>query len=396
MELFTTTVFAPGTRGGAYPDQVLLAPRLGLLAVADAPGAGENGRAGMRIALDTMRAHIERHEDVIERFRRHPTPDLSDRVVEVLEEAFGRAATEVFAYARRREGLRVVVDAVLLIGSEAFVGHLGNGRTYLVRRGLVHLLTVDHDANTQDDGAVFDLVGDDRGRSAQPVRAMGPRPSVFVETMVIGTTTEDRFILCTASTVGALDERVLHHFFVNESLDNLGPVVAASAGDNPVVAAGGQLGSGEPSRPQLGADRLAKLAPMPMFNHCTQDELRIVAAATRPHRHRAGTVIFRQGEPGTAIYLLIDGSVLIERDGNPIVTLGAGSNFGEMAMLDEPSRSASAIAAEDCEVLVIPRDAFFPMLQQNNMLATKILWNMLLGVSARLRDTSRRLANQGG
>jgi hypothetical protein len=393
MELFTTTVFAPGTRGGAYPDQVMLAPRLGMLAVADAPGAGENGRAGMRIALDTMRTHIERHDDVLERFRRHPTPDLSDRVVEVLEEAFGRAATEVFAYARRREGLRVVVDAVLLIGSEAFVGHLGNGRTYLVRRGLVHLLTVDHDV--PEDDSVFDLVGDDKTPAPEMIRAMGPRPAVRVETMVMGTTAGDRFILCTGSTVHAFDERVLHHFFVNESLDTLGPVVAASAGNNAVVAAGGQLGGVEASRPELGADRLAKLAPVPMFNHCTQDELRIVAAATRPHRHPAGTVIFRQGEPGTAIYLLIDGSVLIERDGNPIVTLGAGSNFGEMAMLDEPSRSASAIAAEDCEVLVIPRDAFFPMLQQNNMLATKILWNMLLGVSARLRDTSRRLANQG-
>ena len=105
----------------------------------------------------------------------------------------------------------------------------------------------------------------------------------------------------------------------------------------------------------------------------------------------AGDVLFRAGDPGTQLYLLIRGAVRIEKDGKAIVTLGPGSNFGEMAMLDAPRRSASAVAAEDCEVLVIPRDAFFALLRGNPNLAVKILWNMLLRLSSRLRATSDRL-----
>ena len=63
-----------------------------------------------------------------------------------------------------------------------------------------------------------------------------------------------------------------------------------------------------------------------------------------------------------------------------------------MAMLDEPSRSASAVAHDESELLVIPRDAFFAMLKGNPMLAVKILWNMLLNLSMNLRSTSKRLA----
>ena len=50
------------------------------------------------------------------------------------------------------------------------------------------------------------------------------------------------------------------------------------------------------------------------------------------------------------------------------------------------------MAASDSELMVIPRAAFFAMLKGNPMLAVKILWNMLLRLSASLRRTSERLA----
>ena len=76
MEIVTSSVYSPGQGDDAvHMDQVLLMPRMGLLAVANATGGGE-GRAGVRMALDTMRAHIERNDDVLDRFRRNPTAEL--------------------------------------------------------------------------------------------------------------------------------------------------------------------------------------------------------------------------------------------------------------------------------------------------------------------------------
>jgi len=395
MDLVTSSVYAPGaTPGAAFLDQILILPRFGLLAVADAPVGKDDGRAGVRIALDAVRNHVERNEDILKRFRRHPSDDLRERLLQIVEECFGRAAQEVFAFARRREGLVVTLDLVLLVEHEAFVGHVGDGRVYLVRRGLLHQLTVDHARS--EEAEVFDgeeQVGEvvDAG-DRHFTRMLGPHPRVRVESLCTELNPSDRFVVTTAHMHRAIPESVLNRHLIAESLDALGPALARRAGSSPLIAAAAQAGDGDPSRPDSARDRLAKLEPMPMFTHCTERELRTVAAATRPRRAAEGTRIFTEGDPGTEVYLLITGEVRIERGGHHMITLGDGSNFGEMAMLDEPLRSATATAATDCELLVIPRDAFFAMLRGNPMLAVKILWNMLLRLSANLRQTSARLA----
>lgn len=383
MEIVTSSVYSPG-KGEAqvHLDQVLMMPRIGLLAVATGSTTGAESRAGVRMALDTLRAHVERNTDVLDRFRRNPTPELRKRLLGIIEEGFARAAQEVFAFARRNPGLRVKMDVALLAGTEAFIGHVGDGRVYLVRRGLVHQLTVDHGA-TQ--GEVF-------GQEGDTGRALGPEPRVRVESLCMELAPEDRFIVASSHLHRSVPESILHTRFISEHLDGLGPALSSDAGEHALVAACAQLGSGEPFTPDSAQSRLAILAPMPLFAHCNERELRTVAQATRPRTFHEGAVIFEQGQPGTELFLLIAGRVDILSGERRLVTLGPGSTFGEMAMLDEPSRSATAKAASDAELMVIPRDAFFAMLKGNPMLAVKVLWNMLLRLSANLRKTSARVA----
>jgi CRP-like cAMP-binding protein/serine/threonine protein phosphatase PrpC len=401
MDLVTTTAFSPGASvESVYLDQVQVEPRLGLLAVADAPSGGDDGRAGIRIALDAVRRHVERNQDILDRFRSHPAPELRTRILAVIDEAFGRAAQEVFAYARRRRGLLVTLDVVLMLDHEAFVGHVGDGRVYLIRRGLVHQLTVDH-SRGDETAVVFE------GGDAEPkpddettasaggrnfTRALGALPGVKVESLCMELVSDDRFVVTTSHLHRQMPDGTLHPILIGEPMDALGPALSRAADKRPVVAAAGQVGSGEPFKADSARARLAILAPMPMFMHCTERELRVVAAATRPRRFESETVLFREGDPGEELFLVISGKVRIERQGQVLVILGPGSNFGEMAILDERSRSATAVAAEDCEVLVIHRDAFFTLLKGNPTLAMKILWNMLLRLSARLRTTSGKLA----
>jgi len=392
LELFTSTVFSAGTQQDpAYLDQILILPRYGLLAVADAPGGSEDGRAGIRIAIDTVRAHIERNEDILQRFRRNPTSDLRKRILDIIEEAFARAAQEIFAFARRREGVAITLDVALLLHHEAFIGHVGDGRVVLVRRGLIHQLTVDHAQSSRD--SAFDSADPGSSRDdGAATRALGRQPRVRIESLCMELAPEDRFVVSTAHLHRTMPETILQTRLISEHLDALGPALTQDSGKAALVAACAQVGSGEPFTPDSAQSRLAILSPMPLFAHCNERELRAVAQSTRPRQFTQDHVIFEQGQPGTALYLVISGSVAIVRNERTIVTLGPGSNFGEMAMLDEPSRSASAIAAEDCELMVIPRDAFFAMLKGNPMLAVKILWNMLLRLSANLRTTSAQLA----
>jgi hypothetical protein len=225
------------------------------------------------------------------------------------------------------------------------------------------------------------------------VRALGPEPRVRVESLCMELALEDRFVVCAASLHRAIPEAILHTRLTGEHLEQLGTSLVADAGTVQVLAACAQLGSGEPFTADSAQARLAILAPMPLFHHCTERELRSVAQATHPRRFAAGAVIFEEGQPGTELYMVISGRVDVVKGGATIASLGPGSNFGEMAMLDDPVRSATARAAEDTELMVISRQAFFALLRGNPPLAVKMLWNLLLRLSANLRQTSARVAD---
>jgi len=386
MDLHTATLLFPRAQASAWPDQVVVDTKLGLLGVADPDVHDARGRAAARMALDTVRNHVRRHEDVVRRFIARPVPELRTEVLGVLQEAVQRAAQETFAFVRRGEPMHVTLDAVLALDHEAFVVHVGDGRVYLCRRGLVHQLTTDH--REEQTGPIADPEAPPRRR----VRALGPAPRVRTESLCMELAPADRLVVLAAAVPRVVPETTLHKTLVDAPTDDLGEAIADLAGTVSVAAVLAQLpGRAAPTRRE-GAERLALLAPMPLFAHCTELELRSVAAATVPRRYKSGTPLFLQGDPGTELYLLVQGEVDIESEQGVLATLEPGTAFGEMALLDEPARSATARASTHVEALVIPREAFFRLLRGNPPLAVKILWNMLLVLSKRLRRTSGDLA----
>lgn len=381
MDLQTATVLLRRERAQAWPDQAIVEPALGLLGLAASEQGDARGRGAVRIALDAVRNHVRQNEDVLRRFRARPAPELRTEVLGVLQAAVQRAAGEVFAMARRG-ALSITLDVVLALEHEAFVAHVGDGRAYLVRRGLVHQLTTDH-------------VGEDSGVLVDPerpaprsVRALGPEPRVRTESLCMELAAGDRIVLIAGHVHAAVPETILHRALTDAHLDDLGERLGALDDSLSIVAVAAQLGGSSGTGKGAAAARLGLLAPMALFKHCTELELRAVASATVPRRYSAGQTLFQAGERGEELFLLVHGDVGIEKDGETIATLGPGTAFGEMALLDEPGRSATARATTDVEALVIPRAAFFRLLRANPPLAVKILWNMLLRLSGNLRRTS--------
>jgi CRP-like cAMP-binding protein len=124
-----------------------------------------------------------------------------------------------------------------------------------------------------------------------------------------------------------------------------------------------------------------------------QERERFLAAA-RPRSWRAGASIFAMDDPGSSMMLVRTGSVRIgypSPDGRSITLaeLGPGAVFGEIALLDGGARSADAIAATDCTLLVFERRDFLPMLERNWRLAEAVL----RVVCARLRQADAHIAD---
>src|SRR4030067_15438 len=102
-------------------------------------------------------------------------------------------------------------------------------------------------------------------------------------------------------------------------------------------------------------------------------------------------VIFKEGERGEHMYVLLSGEVRIVKNirGAEVVLaiMEKGDFFGEMALLENAPRSASAIANKEAEVIVIDKDNFEPMFSKNPTIAIK----MLIKFSSRLRETNNKI-----
>lgn len=87
----------------------------------------------------------------------------------------------------------------------------------------------------------------------------------------------------------------------------------------------------------------------------------------------AGKTIMNAGETGIFMYILQEGRVAISMNGQVIEHIPAGGVFGEMAMVDNASRSASAIAETDCTLLMIKRDDFITLVKAKPEFGASIL-----------------------
>ena len=107
----------------------------------------------------------------------------------------------------------------------------------------------------------------------------------------------------------------------------------------------------------------------------------------------AGSVLFREGEPGNQMYVLVSGSAeLIAADGQ-VEILRAGDIVGEGALASSsPRRTASVIARTDCELIAIDLNRFHHLVRQAPDFATRVLDTL---ASRLLRGRSPARASQG-
>jgi CRP/FNR family cyclic AMP-dependent transcriptional regulator len=132
--------------------------------------------------------------------------------------------------------------------------------------------------------------------------------------------------------------------------------------------------------------KIEHLSQVKMFSSLNKKELGLVARASELVEVPAGTDVVREGEVGHEFYLIARGSAVVRRGGRKVATLGPGSYFGEMALLDRGPRTATITTAEPTELIVLGQREFMAVLDQLPPVAHKLLVSM----AARLREADSR------
>ncbi|WP_161952490.1 MULTISPECIES: Crp/Fnr family transcriptional regulator [unclassified Ensifer] len=138
--------------------------------------------------------------------------------------------------------------------------------------------------------------------------------------------------------------------------------------------------------------RRALLARHPVLGLLEAEDLDHMVGFAVETQYPAGAAIFRKGDPGRSLMIIVEGQVKISvmaSDGREAVlaVLEAGDILGEMAIIENKPRSADAITLSPCRVLVLHQRDFIPFLERNPRAAIRLL--ALL--SERLRRTSALL-----
>ncbi len=148
-------------------------------------------------------------------------------------------------------------------------------------------------------------------------------------------------------------------------------------------------------------DRLAALVRMlrqvSLFEGLLPIHLRRISALCQEVEFRTSEPVFKHGDPGDGLYLILEGAVRISRTVSgmgeeALAVLKPGHYFGEMSIVDdEMPRSADAIAHEPSRLLKLPKEDLRDLMFVDRELAYELLWRFVRTLSARLRESNDRL-----
>ncbi len=129
---------------------------------------------------------------------------------------------------------------------------------------------------------------------------------------------------------------------------------------------------------------------IPLFSGCTPDELDEIDRMADEVHAAAGRTVIKQGDLGQEFALIVEGEAEIVKDGVTVATIGPGSYFGEVALLDSINRTASVVARTDLVLEVVDRRGFNTLLDDLPRLSRSLLTGLAHRL-AELEEQNERL-----
>jgi len=129
------------------------------------------------------------------------------------------------------------------------------------------------------------------------------------------------------------------------------------------------------------------LENIPIFKDLSKKEIRAVERILHKRTYKANEVLFKEGDPGVGMYIIEQGHVNITLgpENKLLAVLSDGEFFGEIALLSETSRTATATAQTNCSILGFFQSDLFGLLETDPRMGNKILLRLAQMIGDRLR-----------
>ena len=131
---------------------------------------------------------------------------------------------------------------------------------------------------------------------------------------------------------------------------------------------------------------IQRLRAVPLFSSLAKRELDLLVRQSDSLRYPPRYRVVREGSPGEAFWLVIEGELAVHRGGRQVATLGPGDYFGELAVIDPAPRDATVVASTPVELMVLGRGRFWATVEGSPALMRKLM----VGLARRLHEADQR------
>jgi len=391
------------TEAGVQPkneDACQAWPELGICVACDGLATKQGGDLASRMAVEAIGRWAVANSGILEAARQSKEKGPREQVQGLLFDAFQEVSKGIFQKSSSDPallGMCTTMDVLALLGSHAVIAHVGSGRVYLLRNEELHQLTEDHTqlAHMRRQGKLEGVTPAQQATfSKRLMRAVGFREEVQVDILGVELEAGDRFFMVTDGVWSALGDTDFEKVAVSAGtpaalLKNLHAFVGpGKAKDNfttlvldppkQVVSSG-------------AAQKIKMLGTVPAFSFLSYQELIRVINSGELVKVSGGKEIWKEGDKGGEMMLVLSGTVNIVKNGQQINVMNKGDVVGEMSMIDNAPRSAAAVAETPTNLLAFPRAALFELFREEPDLAVKFLWGVTMEMNKRLRAVSNQL-----
>lgn len=267
-------------------DSAYMDPKGSYFIVADGMGGHAAGEVASSMAVEEVAKALEAARPLLEKFAAEPADEGRQQVVQILEDAVRRAHQAVYERGGRetdKRGMGTTLDVLLVVDGEAFVAHVGDSRTYLLRGGSAAQVTTDH--TVAEVLVIEGKLSADEARIS-PLRtilvnAIGVSADVGVELAHLKLRKGDVLLLCSDG---------LHDYYPSEG--ELAEVIGKSG---PAEALGQLV---QTAKDRGGHDNITGIAVEVVEGQvATEAETQQVAGPTQPIRQRQDDVATRKMSP---------------------------------------------------------------------------------------------------
>lgn len=146
----------------------------------------------------------------------------------------------------------------------------------------------------------------------------------------------------------------------------------------------------------ISTQLVKKLVQIPIFGGLTVAEAAELFEVAEERSVAKGATLFREGDEGDALLVILEGEAQVTRKGVELARLGKHTVLGEMSLVSEEVRSATATALTDVKALSLPSKRVQKMLKADHVGALKVVANLAQVMSRRLAAINERLVAASG